>query len=105
MLRKMKAKLVIVTAVLALGGYWLIAQSPDNQKQRDLWTKTFQAGNFNDAYKGLRALCLDPKNDPFQVGKDLHLAVQALQRLGRVVLPAVGGPDGAVEGGVGGAGP
>lgn len=85
MLVKMKTRLVIVSAVLALGGVWLMAGgSPDNQKQRDFWTKTFQAGNFKDAYEGLRKMCLDPKNDPMQVGKDMDLAVQALQRLGRI---------------------
>ena len=85
MLSKAKAKIVFVAAALALGGVWLMAGgSPDIQKQRDLWTKTFQAGNFKDAYDGLRKLCLDPKNDPLQVGKDMDLAVQALQRLGRV---------------------
>jgi alpha-2-macroglobulin len=89
MLRGMKANIgiaaVLAAAILAVGGYWLLAQgSPDNQKQRDFWTKTFQAGNFKDAYEGLRKMSLDPKNDPLQVGKDLHLAVQALQNLGRL---------------------
>jgi uncharacterized protein YfaS (alpha-2-macroglobulin family)/tetratricopeptide (TPR) repeat protein len=85
MLKNIKATAAIVLAVLVLGGYWLLAQgSPDNQKQRDFWTKTFQAGNFKDAYEGLKKMCLDPKNDPHQVGHDLHLAVQALQRLGRI---------------------
>ncbi|MCI0684580.1 MAG: MG2 domain-containing protein [Gemmataceae bacterium] len=80
-----KARLALVAAVLALGGVWLVAGgSPDNQKQRDLWTKTFQAGNFKDAFEGLKKLCLDPKNDPMQVGKDLQLAVDALRRLGRI---------------------
>src|SRR5437870_5993271 len=82
---KTRTKFAIVTAALALGGVWLMAGgSPDNQKQRDFWTKTFQAGNFKDAYDGLKKMCLDPKDDPFQVGKDMDLAVQALQRLGRV---------------------
>ncbi len=85
MFSKTKAKMAFVAAALALGGVWLMAGgSPDNQKQRDFLTQTFQAGNFKNAYDGLRKMCLDPKDDPFQVGKDMDLAVQALQRLGRI---------------------
>src|SRR5262249_20264199 len=46
-------------------------------------TKTFQAGNYKDAYEGLRKLALDPKNDRLQVGGDLELAIRCLQQLGR----------------------
>ena len=31
--------------------------------------KTYQAGNFKDAYDGLRKLALDPTDDPAEVGK------------------------------------
>ena len=70
MFTKSKSKIILVVAALALGGVWLMAGgSPDNQKQRDLWTTTFQAGNYKDAYEGLRKLALDPKNDPLKVGE------------------------------------
>ncbi len=45
--------------------------------------KTFQAGNFKDAYEGLRQLALDPADDPLKVGNDLTTAVQCLNQLGR----------------------
>ncbi|MCS7047476.1 MAG: hypothetical protein NZO58_14050, partial [Gemmataceae bacterium] len=85
MFTRVRLQIGLAVAALALGVVWLNAGgNPDNQKQRDFLIKTFQAGNFKDAYDGLRKLCLDPKNDPMQVGKDLDLAVQALRRLGRV---------------------
>jgi uncharacterized protein YfaS (alpha-2-macroglobulin family) len=72
-------------ALLAfLGVVWLMAADPSlNQTQRQKLMKTFQAGNYKDAYEGLRKLALDPENDPLQVGKDLETAIQALQQLGR----------------------
>src|SRR5689334_5302852 len=41
-------------------------------------------GNFNDAYKAFRRLCLDPNAGANSVGQDLSSAVECLQRLGRV---------------------
>ena len=46
--------------------------------------EAFQQGNFKDAYEGFRKLVLDPQDDPRQVGGDLSMAVQCLQRLNRV---------------------
>jgi uncharacterized protein YfaS (alpha-2-macroglobulin family) len=45
--------------------------------------QAYQAGNFRDAYDGLRRLALDPKDDPAKVGQDLETAVASLHRLGR----------------------
>jgi uncharacterized protein YfaS (alpha-2-macroglobulin family) len=45
--------------------------------------RAYEAGNFKDAYEGLRKLALDPADDPLQVGHDLDTAVTCLQRLGR----------------------
>ena len=46
--------------------------------------KAFNAGNFKDAYDGLRKLALDPNDDPAKVGQDLTTAIICLQRLGRI---------------------
>ncbi len=46
--------------------------------------KAAQAGNYKDAYDGLRKLALDPKDDPRWVGEDLTLGVNCLQSLNRV---------------------
>ena len=45
--------------------------------------KAFQAGNYKDAYDGLRKLALDPNDDPRQVGEDLTWP-SSLRNLGRV---------------------
>ena len=62
----------------------LTAETPSQQQQRESMTKLFQAGNFKDAYEGLRKLALDSAADPLKVGKDLDLGVAALQKLGRI---------------------
>src|SRR5688500_10738291 len=46
--------------------------------------KAFAAGNYNDAYKAFAALATDPADDAADAPEDLNLAVQSLQRLGRV---------------------
>jgi uncharacterized protein YfaS (alpha-2-macroglobulin family) len=77
----------VLAVVLAVGcgaGWRLLAQTPSQQQRRASLTKAFEAGNFKDAYEGLRKLALDPQDDPREVGKDLELAVAALQRLGRL---------------------
>jgi uncharacterized protein YfaS (alpha-2-macroglobulin family) len=51
--------------------------------QRDALMKAFHAGNFKDAYDGLRKLALDANDDPARVGQDLTTAIACLQRLGR----------------------
>ena len=69
---------------LAVGfGCLFAAAPPSQQEQREALMKTFQAGNYKDAYDGLRKLALDPTDDPVQVGKDLETAINCLQRLGR----------------------
>ncbi len=75
------AVLIGISAFLAALG---LAESADPPVTRDELQKTFKAGNFKDAYEGLRRLALDPQDDPRLVGEDLKLAVQALRNLGRV---------------------
>src|SRR5438105_2830012 len=62
---------------------WLSAASQPPRPQRDSLLKAYQAGNYKDAYEGLRLLTLDPRHDPLKVGDDLHTAVQCLRNLGR----------------------
>ncbi len=83
-----RARLV---ACLMLAGVVLMGISgsgpaaPKSESEtRERLRKTFQDGNFKDAYEGLRELALNPNADPRQVGDDLQLAIQALQRLNRV---------------------
>ncbi len=56
---------------------------PRTLPQRDTLMKAFHAGNFKDAYDGLRRLALDPGDDPALVSQDLTSAIICLQRLGR----------------------
>jgi hypothetical protein len=63
----------------------VLAVEPAGQRaRRDQLQKTVRDGNFNDAYVGFRELALDPNDDPRQVGQDLEMATQCLQRLNRV---------------------
>jgi alpha-2-macroglobulin len=74
-----------ITAVLALLIVWrVIAGGGDTEAKRQSLYKAIEAGNFKDAYEGLRKLTLDPQDDPLKVGKDLTQAIYCLQRLGRV---------------------
>src|SRR5258708_1752367 len=71
-------------AVLAVVGWRLTGGGPSIEDKRTGLYKAIDAGNFKDAYEGLRKIALDPKNDPMKVGKDLTQAILCLQRLGRV---------------------
>jgi uncharacterized protein YfaS (alpha-2-macroglobulin family) len=72
---------VLLTFVAAVA--WPPLAGPAHDKRRDALTKAFQAGNYKDAYTGLRKLALDATNDPHKVGGDLDLGVTCLQKLGR----------------------
>src|SRR5262245_9196200 len=79
-----KALVAAVSLVLAvLAAYLWAADKPSPQARREALMKTYQAGNFKDAYDGLRKLTLDAEADPLKVGDDLRTAVICLQRLGR----------------------
>ncbi len=75
--------LAFVGTVMGVVTMWSIAAAP-SPDQRAAAQKQFQAGNFKDAYEAFRKLALDPNDDPLRVGDDLTMAVQCLQRLGRV---------------------
>src|SRR5687768_4357407 len=80
-----RARLLVAVTAMALAGVWLAAKEPaTTQERRAAYAKAYTAGNFKDAYEGLRKLALDPASEPAKVGDDLDLAVTCLQRLGRV---------------------
>jgi hypothetical protein len=74
----------LMLGALAVGGVAMAAPRSENQSQREQTQQAFKQGNFKDAYEGFRKLALDPADDPRQVGGDLQMATQCLQRLNRV---------------------
>jgi uncharacterized protein YfaS (alpha-2-macroglobulin family) len=70
-------------SAFVLTAVWLTAGTQTEQSRRDRLFQQFQAGNFKDAYDGLRKLALDTNDDPYKVGNELGTAVTCLQRLGR----------------------
>src|SRR5437588_1975390 len=84
MVEKWRASVLGTAVALGVAAAWLFAADrPSLQERRDALTKTAQAGNYRDAYEGLRKLALDPGNDGPEVGRDLDLAITCLQQLGR----------------------
>ncbi len=81
--RKVGSLAVALTCLVGVAWLWA-ADRPTLQPQRDNLTKAYHAGNYKDAYEGLRKLALDPQNDPLKVGSDLNLGISCLQQLGRV---------------------
>jgi uncharacterized protein YfaS (alpha-2-macroglobulin family) len=82
---KWKTCVVGAVSALTLVGVWLVAaNTPPEPQRRAALEKTYKDGNFKDAYNGFRALALNPKDDPRQVGHDLDMGVNCLVRLGRV---------------------
>src|SRR5229473_3000149 len=60
---------------------WFATASQPPRPDRDSLLKTYKAGNFKDAYEGLRKLTLDPRHDPIKVCDDLNTAIQCLRQL------------------------
>jgi uncharacterized protein YfaS (alpha-2-macroglobulin family) len=76
----------LLGGLLALAATSVLLLAADDftpQARREALLKAFHAGNYKDAYDGLRKLALDPKDDPSLVGQDLVTAVQCLRSLGR----------------------
>jgi len=88
MFGKQGARMAGASLLLVVAGLCVWAARADkpgqHAQQRDKLTKAFRDGNYKVAYDGLRKLALDPSNDPKEVGKDLDLAIDSLQRLGRI---------------------
>jgi hypothetical protein len=80
-----KRGVAILVATLALTSLvvWRTAAEKPTQARRDNLQKAYQAGNYKDAYEGLRQMALDPADDPARVGDDMNTAVECLQKLGR----------------------
>ena len=81
---KRTALSVGITGLFLSAVVWLGAADGPNSVQREKYMKAYQAGNFRDAYYGLRKLALDPQDDPAKVGDDLNTAIHCLQQLGRI---------------------
>jgi uncharacterized protein YfaS (alpha-2-macroglobulin family) len=81
---KRTAIVLSITSIFFAAALWMAAADGPNPQQREQHMKAYQAGNFRDAYEGLRKLALDPKNDPLKVSDDLNTAINCLQQLGRV---------------------
>src|SRR6187431_2960837 len=60
------------------------AETPPKPEQRAKAEKLMADGNWKDAYKEFRELCLNAKNDPKLVGRDLNNGVNCLRNLGRI---------------------
>src|SRR5690242_19028768 len=85
MLKKSRLRVLSATTLLGLAAFWLFAadKTPAQKDRREEALKAETAGNFRDAYEGLRHLALDPADDAAEVGNDLTHAINCLQRLGR----------------------
>jgi uncharacterized protein YfaS (alpha-2-macroglobulin family) len=80
---KRAAMVLGITLSLSTAAVWLSAADRAAPPPREILMRGFHAGNFKDAYEGLRKLALDSKDDPAKVGQDLTTAITCLQRLGR----------------------
>jgi hypothetical protein len=76
-------QIAVITVLTLLVVWRLTAGGPRLDEKRASFDKAVAAGNFKDAYEGLRHLALDPKADPLMVGKDLTQAIFSLEKLGR----------------------
>ncbi|MGE0608945.1 MAG: alpha-2-macroglobulin [Pirellulales bacterium] len=81
--RLVLAALISLCGLLSLGWIVMAYEEAVAVPQRAAVQKLFNDGNWNEAYQGYRKLALDKDVDPRQVGQDLHMAIQALQNLGR----------------------
>ena len=70
----------IILAVLGVAGSLVLLPAarrwaflmPSLLRSREKLEELVRQGNYKDAYEGYRALALDPKDDPTQVGQDLR---------------------------------
>ncbi|HEY4761793.1 MAG TPA: MG2 domain-containing protein [Thermoguttaceae bacterium] len=76
---------LVVLSGIFFGGPLVNAADQNNmQSQLELINKSFDQGNYKDAYEAYRKLALDPKNDAYQVSFCLQKAIACLQHLNRV---------------------
>ncbi len=74
----------ILAAALLVGCGSFAGPCRGEEAGRQKAQKAYQNRNYKDAYDAWRKLALDEKTDPQQVGRDLQMATQCLQRLNRV---------------------
>ncbi len=74
----------MVLAVLCVFCATVFTADINYEEQRKKLHKTYQDGNYKDAYEGFRKLALDPENNPKKVGSDLDMATNCLRNLNRV---------------------
>lgn len=82
--RTLRFRALGMALALGLATILLAADTTPLHERREQLQKVYQAGNYKDAFEGLKALALDPKNDGAEVGNDLSLAINCLNNLGRV---------------------
>lgn len=75
--------LLLLAGVIS-GSLLFGAKEPPKADARANAVKLMTEGNFNEALQHFREFCLNPNNDPKQVGTDLTHAVNCLRNLGRV---------------------
>jgi uncharacterized protein YfaS (alpha-2-macroglobulin family) len=75
---------VVLGSLLLLSSVVILAAGQAAPPGRESLMKAYEAGNYKDAYEGLRKRALDPQDDPQQVSLDLRTAIDCLQHLGRL---------------------
>jgi uncharacterized protein YfaS (alpha-2-macroglobulin family) len=78
------AVIAVAASLLVLGGMALSLPGEDKPPTRERLDALLKQGNYKEAYDGLRALALEPRDDPQKVGDDLQKAIQCLVQLGRI---------------------
>ena len=75
-----------LVAIVGMISIWSFATLPGTAQNvnRKSFELLFRDGNYQEAYIGLRQRCLSPSTEQREVVEDLQLAVQALQKLGRI---------------------
>ncbi len=73
---------LLVLVGMGMAAAWSAAPPPGDARARS--QQLLNEGNFREAYDGFRQLCLDKQTDKRAVVNDLNLAIQCLNRLGRL---------------------
>ena len=79
-----KIKTICLFVIIALAPSFTWAAQSDHGEIRRQAQQAYKNGNWNDAYRLFRQLCLETDNDPKIVGRDLVQAWQCLRNLNRL---------------------
>jgi len=77
-------KTICLFVIIALATSFTWAAQSDHGEIRRQARQAYKNGNWNDAYRLFRRLCLETDNDPQIVGRDLEQAWQCLRNLNRL---------------------